>query len=85
MLISAGIMNLNLDLRFLDSLGAAVDVKHCRLVVFAEAILNVVANEAGFADRGVADEHDFDLLRCIRINLSFSFFDNLSGAALILI
>ena len=71
MLISAGVMDLNLDLGFLDVFDAAVDVKHRRLVVIREAILQVVANEAGFADRGVADEHDFYLLRCVRVELSF--------------
>ena len=70
MLISAGVVDLNHDLGFLDVFDALVDVKHRRLVVIREAILQVVANEAGFADRGVADEHDFYLLRCVRIELS---------------
>ena len=69
-LISAGVMNLDLDLLFLDIFGAAEDIENCWLVVFGEAILQVVANQAGFADRSVANEHDLNLLRPIVINLT---------------
>ena len=72
MLISAGVMDLDLDLLFLDVFGAAEDIEDCRLVVFGEAILQVVANQAGFTDRSVANEHDFNLLRPIGIDFSFS-------------
>ena len=70
MLISAGVMDLDLDLLFLDIFGAAEDIENCWLVVFGEAILQVVANQAGFADRSVANEHDLNLLRPIVINMT---------------
>ena len=60
MIISTRVMDLDIDLDFLDVLGTAEDIKHGRLVILREAILQVVAYEARFADRSVADKHDFN-------------------------
>ena len=60
MIVSARVMDLDIDLDFLDVLGTAEDIKHGRLVILREAILQVVAYEARFADRSVADKHDFN-------------------------
>ena len=68
MFISARIVDLELNLLLLDVLGASVDIKHGRLVILLEFVLKVVFNEAGLADGGVADEHNFDLLRPFVIN-----------------
>ena len=46
MIVSTGVMDLDIDLLFLDGLGTAVDIKHGRLIILREAILKVVANEA---------------------------------------
>ena len=55
-------MDLELNLLLLHVLGASENIKHGRLVVLSENVLEVVANKAGFADGGVADEHNFDHL-----------------------
>ena len=68
MFISARIVDLELNLLLLDVLGASVDIEHGRLVILLEFVLKVVFNEAGLADGGVADEHNFDLLRPFDIN-----------------
>lgn len=66
--ISARIVDLELNLLLLDVLGASEDIEHGRLVIVCENVLEVVFNEAGLADGGVADEHNFDHLWSFVIN-----------------
>ena len=55
MIVSARVMNLNIDLDFVNGLGTAVDIKHCRLEILRVAIFEVVTYEARFSDSSVAD------------------------------
>ena len=55
-------MDLDLDLLFLDYFHASENVKYCRLVILWEQVMEIIANKAGFSNRGVANEHDFDRL-----------------------
>ena len=68
-LISTGIMDLDLHLLFLDILDASVDVEDCRLVVLRERIVEIVTDQARFTNRGVADEHYFDFLNILLSSL----------------
>ena len=55
-------MDLDLNLFSLDIFGASVDVKYCRLVILIELIVEIVDNQAGLSNGGIADEHNFYLL-----------------------
>ena len=50
MVISARIVDLQLNLLLFDVLGAPENIKHGRLIILRENIFEVVSNEAGFAD-----------------------------------
>ena len=69
-LVATRVVNLNVDLLSPDVLDSVVDVEHGGLVLFREVVLEVVANQAGFADGRIANQHDFDRFRPICWDLS---------------
>ena len=60
MLVAASIMDLNVDLLFLDVLDASVDVEHGGLVLLREVVLQIVANQASLTNGRIANQYDFD-------------------------
>ena len=56
-LITTGVMNLNLELVLLNSLYAAIHIQHGRLVVLRERIVEVVGDETRLTDRCVSNKH----------------------------
>ena len=67
MLVARGIVYFNLYLLAVDVLGAAEDVEDSWLVIITELVLQEVRDEAGFTYRGVADEHELELLWSVRV------------------
>ena len=67
MLVARSIVDLNLNLLAIDVLGAAEDVEDSRLVFIGERVLQEVRDEAGLTYRGVADEHELELLWSVRV------------------
>ena len=59
-LIAARIMDLDVDLLFLDVLDASIDVEHGGLVLLREVVLQIVANQAGLTNGRIANQYDFD-------------------------
>ena len=60
MLVAARIMDLDVDLLFLDVLDASIDVEHGGLVLLREVVLQIVANQAGLSNGRIANQNDFD-------------------------
>ena len=67
MLVARCIVYLNLYLLAVDVLGAAEDVEDSRLVLISERVLQEVRDEAGLTYRGVANEHELELLWSVRV------------------
>ena len=61
LLISACIVNFDLNLSTFHIFGAFVDIEHSWLVIFIEHIVQVVSNKASFSDGSVAHKHDFNV------------------------
>lgn len=57
-LVTGGIVDLELHHLLVDVLGASVDIKHCGLVVVAEGIVQVVLNQTRLTDGRVAYQHN---------------------------
>lgn len=67
MLVTAGIVNFDLDLLLLHVLDAPVDVEHGRFVILGEAVVEVVRDQARLTDRSVSRQDEFKglLTSCI--------------------
>ena len=63
MLITGRVVDLDFQLLLLNILDALVDIKHGRLVVLAERVVQIVGDEAGLAHGRVACQHHLDFLR----------------------
>ena len=57
MLITAGIVDLDLDLVLLDGFDAPIYIQYRRFVVLRERIVKVVRDETRFTNRRVSDQH----------------------------
>ena len=62
MVITTRIVDLELHLTTFDVLGALVYIKHGRLVLLRELIVEIVVNQASFTNGGISYENHLDLL-----------------------
>ena len=58
MLVTAGIVNFDLDLLLLHVLDAPVDIEHGRFVILGETVVEVVRNQARLTDRSVSRQDE---------------------------
>ena len=74
MLVTGGIVNLDLDLLLLDVLDAPVDIEHGRFVILGEAVVQVVRDQARLTDSSVSCQDELQgLLTCRVCVPTFSF------------
>ena len=59
--ITASVVDLEVDLLLVDALGSRVHIKHSWLIVLSKGVMQVVGDEARFADTSITDEHELQL------------------------
>ena len=72
MLIATRVLDLELDLLTLHILDPLVNVEHRGFILLVEDILEEVANETSFPNRGVASQHNFYGLGPVSSHLDLS-------------
>lgn len=74
MLVTAGIVNFDLDLLLLHVLDAPVDIEHGRFVILGETVVEVVRNQARLTDRSVSRQDELKgLLTSVILGPALSF------------